>query len=196
MILFKFNLIRLVFGVIVFSLNLRAQSPSSDLNEKVISDMTSKIKTEVDSNFVYKFKQTKFVPPKGKTLLIMGQTTERVIEYNEVFLNSKPPAGWSAYWGVTEFRGIEETHKNETGSSQNHQMIVDQFPNAVIHSAMWMVGKWDIVNKVYDGQYDDVLKKYAKWLKSVNRPIYLRIGYKFDGIHNELNPYDYLKAYT
>jgi beta-mannanase len=158
--------------------------------------MISDINTEVDPKYVYDYKNSKYVPPQGKTLLIMGQTVERIDEYTKAFPNKALPGGWSAYWGVTEFEGIEDNYKNETGSSQNHQMLVDKFPNTVIQSAMWMVGRWNIVNKVYQGHYDHVLQKYAKWAKSIDRPIYLRIGYEFDGIHNQLNPFDYVKAYT
>ncbi len=173
-----------------------AKAQDSFIDQQCIADMISKINKEVEDKYIYDFKQTKFVPPPGKTLLIMGQTVERINEYLSAFPDEELPGGWSAYWGITEDSGIDNNHKNKTGSSQNHQMLVDKFPNAVIHSAMWMVGKWNIVNKVHQGHYDHVLKKYAKWAKSVNRPVYLRIGYEFDGIHNEMNPYDYVKSYT
>ncbi|NNE17177.1 MAG: hypothetical protein HKN10_01750, partial [Myxococcales bacterium] len=38
-----------------------------------IADLVDKIRTEVDPAFVYEYGQTKFVPPAGKTLLIVGQ---------------------------------------------------------------------------------------------------------------------------
>ncbi|MEJ6791377.1 MAG: glycosyl hydrolase [Lacinutrix sp.] len=74
-------------------------------------------------------------------------------------------------------------------------MLIDSFPNIVIQSAMWMVGKWDITKKTKKGDYDKVIKQYAAWAKSTNRPIYLRIGYEFDGPHNQLEPKKYVKAY-
>ncbi|KAA3638888.1 MAG: hypothetical protein DWQ02_04485 [Bacteroidetes bacterium] len=172
-------------------------TPSIMSQEKdpVIERMVSQIDTQTDADFIYPYEQTKFVPPKGKTLLIMGQTTESITEYLEHFSDQQTPGGWSAYWGIPEFTGITEGHKNETGSTQNHQMLVDDFQNTVVHSAMWMVGKWDVAKKTYKGEYDKVIKKYSAWAKSVNRPIYLRIGYEFDGPHNELEPKEYVKAY-
>ncbi len=161
--------------------------------EKITS--MKKINSEVDSAFVYQYEQTKFVPPNGKTLLVMGQTKERIEDYQKHFSNEPTPGGWSAYWAVTEFKGVTETYKNETGSSQNHQFLVDEFPNTTIQSAMWMVGKWNIAKYAGEGYYDKVIKKFAKWAKTANRPIYLRIGYEFDGIHNELEPEIYVKAY-
>ena len=160
-----------------------------------IDKMVSKIDTTTDQDYIYDYKQTKYVPSQGKTLLIMGQTTERIKEYSEVFPNEKSPSGWSAYWGITEFKGVAKAHKNNTGSTQNHQFLIDEYPNTVIHSAIWMVGKWNVAKFTGDGAYDKVIKKYAAWAKKVNRPIFLRIGYEFDGPHNELEPDEYVKAY-
>ena len=164
-------------------------------NEELIEEMVSKINTDTDPEYVYRYSQTKFVPPAGKTLLIMGQTVEAITEYLEYFPDQELPGGWAAYWGVTEFAGIKKPHKNNTGSTQDHQMLVDKFPNSVIQSAMWMVGKWAIAKKAGEGVYDKIIKKYASWAKSAKRPIYLRIGYEFDGPHNELEPRDYINAY-
>lgn len=163
--------------------------------EPAVRKMVSQINEEVDPDFVYDFEQTKFVPPDGKTLLIMGQTVERITEYMENFPNQPVPGGWSAYWGITEFKGVTESYLNEAGVTNNHQMLVDSFPNTVIQSAMWMVGKWDVAKNAGNGDYDEVIKKYSAWAKSANRPIYLRIGYEFDGSHNELEPNEYVKAY-
>jgi hypothetical protein len=164
-------------------------------NNSSIQDMRAQIERSVDTAFVYDYDQSKFVPESNKTLLIMGQTVEGISDYLSAFPDEPLPAGWSAYWGVTEFTGIKERFTNETGSSQHHQMLVDQFPNAVIHSAMWMVGNWNIARNTANGLYDKVLKKYARWAKSIKRPIYLRIGYEFDGPHNQLEPKEYLAAY-
>ncbi len=167
----------------------------SESIERSIEEMVSQINTEVDPEFVYDYEQTKFVPAPGKTLLIMGQTVERISEYVDKFPDQKIPGGWSAYWGIPEFKGITEAYRTDTGDTQNHQMLIDKFPNTVLHSAMWMVGKWDVAKKAGKGEYDKVIKKYAAWAKATNRPIYLRIGYEFDGPHNELEPKEYVKAY-
>ena len=157
--------------------------------------MVAMINTAVDSTFVYKFEQTKFTPPDGKTLLIMGQSVEAINEYVDSFPDQPGPGGWAAYWGITEFNGVTETHTNVVGSTNDHQMLVDRFPNTAIHSALWMVGNWGIAQNAGNGQYDDVIRQYSAWAKSIGRPIYLRIGYEFDGPHNALEPVEYVKAY-
>ncbi|MEO1098736.1 MAG: glycosyl hydrolase [Bacteroidota bacterium] len=168
---------------------------NSGLAEPTTEMMVSKINTKTDPEFVYAYEQTKFVPPEGKTLLIMGQTVERITEYLNHFPDQPIPSGWAAYWGIPEFKGISEAYKNNTGSTQNHQMLIEKFPNTIVQSAMWMVGKWDIANRTVKGDYDKVIKKYGDWVKTAKRPIYLRIGYEFDGPHNELEPGEYVKAY-
>lgn len=197
--LFQPTILYLMTSVMLFSssfvMSQVKKSNDSELAEPEIEKMISKINTDVNPEFVYDYGKTKFVPQQGKTLLIMGQTVESIKEYQDSFPNEAVPSGWSAYWGITEFKGITDSHKNNTGNTQNHQMLVDSFPNTVIQSAMWMVGKWDVAKKAGKGDYDKVIKKYGAWAKSTNRPIYLRIGYEFDGPHNELEPKKYVKAY-
>jgi beta-mannanase len=196
--LLKKPLLTLLFFLFCFGAAItsaKGQIARSETPDESFQKMTSKIQRTVDPDFVYDYKQSKFIPPEGQTLLIMGQTVERINEYMEYYADRPLPGGWSAYWGIPEFKGVTSAHRNETGASQHHQMLVDLFPNTVIQSAMWMVGKWDVARKAGKGDYNDVVKKYASWAKSIDRPIYLRIGHEFDGPHNELDPEEYIKAY-
>ena len=170
----------------------------SDSEEKyatVEEEMVARIDTTVDPYFVYEYEKTKFVPEEGKTLLIMGQTLQDIDGYMENFADRQIPGGWSAYWGIPEFAGIIDTTTNPAGSSHNHQSLVDRFPNTVIQSGMWMVGTWDVAKNTANGRYDNVILQFSEWAKSIGRPIYLRIGYEFDGPHNELDPNIYVRAY-
>lgn len=192
----SFQLLKSYILFVTFLLSISScLGQQEEKNQEIINNMVFMIKSEVDPEFVYDYEQTKFVPPNGKTLLIMGQSTEAISEYMNEFPDQKKPSGWSSYWGVTEFKGIIEPFKNDTDNTQDHQMIVDEFPNTIIQSAMWMVGKWDIAKNAGNGTYDKVIKQFSAWAKSANRPIYLRIGYEFDGPHNELEPDEFVKAY-
>lgn len=157
--------------------------------------MSFKIDTRVDPNFTYEYEGTRFVPPAGSCLLMMGQSVLSIKEYLASFPDQPLPAGWAAYWGITEFKGVTEYFLNEVNSDNDHQMLVDQFPNSVIQSALWMVGPNEICKNVPKGIYDHVIKQFAKWALSIAAPIYLRIGYEFDGIHNQLEPKEYVEAY-
>lgn len=180
----------LTFGFV--SIN-EAQTNEVNIEYEEIMHMVSRINTQVDTDYIYDYEKTKFVPPENKTLLIMGQTTEHIKEYTKKFRKQPSPGGWSAYWAVSEFNGIEKKHTNVTGTSQNHQMLVNKFPDAVLHSAMWMVGS--LTKNTACGIYDHVIKTYAHWVKKAKCPVYLRIGYEFDGPHNYMEPVDYIRAY-
>lgn len=160
-----------------------------------IANLVDKIRTEVDPAFVYAYEQTKFVPPAGKTLLIVGQTLEDINEYTADFPDEPAPGGWAAYWGIPSTDGLATTAVNEYGYSQNHQELVDRFPNSVLQSGLWMVGMWDVAKDTGLGVYDEVIRGFSSWAKTISRPIYLRIGYEFDGAHNELEPSEYVTAY-
>ena len=160
-----------------------------------IADLVDKIRTEVDPAFVYEYERAKFVPPADKTLLIVGQTLDDIDEYNASFPGEPAPGGWAAYWGIPSTDGLANTVVNEEGIRHNHQQLVDRFPNTVLQSGLWMVGTWDVAKDTADGVYDDVIRGFSTWAKTVNRPIYLRIGYEFDGAHNELEPSEYVAAY-
>ncbi|NNK41728.1 MAG: hypothetical protein HKP46_03640, partial [Myxococcales bacterium] len=65
-----------------------------------IAGLVDQIQTDVDPAFVYAYEQAKFVPPAGKTLLIVGQTLEDINEYTASYPNEPAPGGWAAYWGI------------------------------------------------------------------------------------------------
>lgn len=158
-----------------------------------IADLVDKIRTEVDPAFVYSYEQTKFVPPAGKTLLIVGQTLEDINDYTASFPNEPGPGGWASGWAIPSTDGLANTLVSEHGVSQNHQQLVYRFPNTVLQSGLWMAG--DFAEETAEGVYDDVIRGFSTWATTVNCPIYLRIGYEFDGWHNELEPSEYVTAY-
>lgn len=158
-----------------------------------IAELVEKIRTEVDPAFVYSYEQTKFVPPAGKTLLIVGQTLEDINDYTASFPNEPGPGGWASGWGIPSTDGLANTLVSEHGVSQNHQELVDRFPNTVLQSGLWMAG--DFAKETAEGVYDEVIRGFSTWSKTIDRPIYLRIGYEFDGAHNQLEPSEYVTAY-
>lgn len=157
--------------------------------------MVARIRTDVEPEYVYEYEGAKFVPPPGKTLLIVGQTVGGIDEHVASFPDQPLPGGWAAYWGIPSMDGVTGTSTNDTGGRQNHQQLVERFDNTVLQSGLWMVGTWDVAKKTGDGEYDQVVRDFSAWAKTTKRPIYLRIGYEFDGVHNELEPAEYVRAY-
>lgn len=181
--------------VILMLIFLQVGFFQSSIGQSDNYEIPGRVKTDIDPTYVYDYEQTKFVPPSGKALLIIGQTLKGIQEYRDFTKYRNYPAGWSAYWAVSEFSGFDGPWTTSTGDTQDHNFIVKRFDNMVVHSAMWMVGKWEVAKKTSLGHYDQVIEKYARWAKKVDRPIYLRLGYEFDGPHNELEPKEYVKAY-
>ena len=163
-----------------------------------VENMVAKISTQVDPAFVYQYEQSKFVPPAGKTLLIIGQDLQPIDEYMDIFSDRPVPGGWMAYWGITGMNGVDRMNAEDIArqfGQQNQQKLVDAYPDTVLQSGLWMVGMWDVLKNASQGKYNTVIRQFSAWAKSVDRPVYLRIGYEFDGEHNQLAPDDYVKAY-
>ncbi|MGB5813111.1 MAG: hypothetical protein WBG86_21435, partial [Polyangiales bacterium] len=64
-----------------------------------IENLVSMIRTEVDPTYVYEYEQTKFVPPSGQTLLVLGQNLDDIDGLTTAFPEETTPGGWAAYWG-------------------------------------------------------------------------------------------------
>jgi hypothetical protein len=160
-----------------------------------VENLLAQIDRDVDPAYEIEYRNARFVPPPGQTLLIVGQTLDGIQEHVASFPDQPLPGGWATYWGVVGGEGITDTYTAPQGGRQNHQWVVDTFPNTVIQSAMWMVGTWGVARRTAEGEFDDVLRAFGTWAKAAERPIYLRIGYEFDGPHNELDPQEYIAAY-
>lgn len=78
---------------------------------------------------------------------------------------------------------------------QNHQTLVDRYPDTVLQIGLWMAGNWDVLVRARKGEFNPVIRRFSAWAKTIDRPLYLRIGYEFDGKHNQMEPDDYVKAY-
>ncbi|MEL6544452.1 MAG: glycosyl hydrolase, partial [Myxococcota bacterium] len=177
------------------SFTIGTRPPAPDTNLTSASGLVSLIRRDTDPDYRYEFANTRFVPPDDRVLLVLGQTLGGINAHVEAFPSEPNPAGWAAYWGVPSMDGVTNTFLNETGGSQNHQELVERFPNTVLQSAMWMVGRNEVAQRTAVGEFDSVIVAYSAWAKQTNRPIYLRLGYEFDGPHNELEPDEYVAAY-
>ena len=172
-------------------------SSFSKEKQESLKKMLSLINTEVDSNYVYAYEKTKLVPQSGK-LWTIGLNVESIENYKKENGEGPKPSGYSMFWGVSDSGGIttdvRAKVKTENGN-QNHKWIAEANPNGVIMSGMWMVGQWSIDTNTVNGDYDEIIRHFCQWAKSVPNPIYLKPGYEFDGVHNKLDPETYVKAF-
>jgi len=131
----------------------------------------------------------RFVPPDGKVLVIVGQNNGSFEAY--VAGTKNVPAGFMTYTSVQRVEGLE-TPVTTAGVTQHAQALVDSQPNTVAQVGLYMV---DALDGVIDGSYDTNLDHLGNWIKETKRPVFLRIGYEFDGGHNHYDPAKYIQAY-
>jgi len=199
------QVIAFVFLAVILAISLscteattKAYIDAGPTSAEQVEKMVAKINTQVDPAFVYQYEQSKFVPPAGKTLLIIGQDLQTIDEYMDSFSDRPVPGGWMAYWGITSMNGVDRMNAEDIARQygyQNHQQLVDRHPDTVLQSGLWMVGMWDVLKDAGKGKYNTVIRQFSAWAKAVDRPVYLRIGYEFDGDHNQMEPVDYVKTY-
>ncbi|MCP4650779.1 MAG: hypothetical protein GY853_11980 [PVC group bacterium] len=141
------------------------------------------------SSNVIAYNQSKFAPSDGKTMVMIGQDTGNISDF--VGQVGHTPAGTMAYTSIQNLEGLYSASNH--GAGWNHaQGLADTYINSVIQVGLYMVDGLDEVNA---GTYDNNIHSLGSWAKSVDRPVYLRIGYEFDGDHNHYDPAKYQQAY-
>jgi hypothetical protein len=133
--------------------------------------------------------ENKFVPPDGKILVFAGQSTDVIDDY--VKTTQTVPAGFMVYTSVQQADGLREPA--DYGGGECHgQYLVDKYPGTALQIGLYMV---DALDDVVSGNYDRNIDDIGRWIAATKRPVYLRIGYEFDGPHNHYDPKKYVKAY-
>ncbi len=133
--------------------------------------------------------QSKFVPPGDKVLLILGQDTVAIDDYvKEIGI---VPAGFTTYTSVYTAEGLYEPIDRGAGNLYA-KYVIDKYPCTVLQIGLYMVSALD---GVVTGDYDESIDEIGHFIKESKRPVYLRIGYEFDGDHNHYEPEKYIKAY-
>lgn len=133
--------------------------------------------------------QWTFAPSKGKTLLFIGQDEGTIKTYTGK--TGHNPVGVMVYTSVQEARGLWDAAEYGSGI-QHADALAKQYPDAAIQVGLYMV---DALEGIIDGTYNDNIDKIGEWIKTVNRPVYMRIGYEFDLPQNKYEPELYREAY-
>ncbi len=130
-----------------------------------------------------------FVPPSGKTLLLVGQDRNTIARY--VRATGNIPGGTMFYTSIQKVQGLVKPSDYGSGP-QDGRALLRSYPKSVIQVGLYMVGG---LGSTIDGTYDANLKTLAQWIKKANRPVYLRIGYEFDNPLNHYDPDGYKQAF-
>ncbi len=158
--------------------------------------------------------EPKLVPPDDKILFIIGQDLESIREYNEA-LPEPQPGGVTVYanmvvnelspfpplGGLT--RGEDDDAKvTGTANSQSAPILMREFPHSSLVVALYIADE-DVhgcstryLDDINAGKYDELIDEMGGYFKALDRPVYLRIGYEFDGYWNCFQPEPHKKAFV
>ncbi len=129
------------------------------------------------------------VPPAGRTLLVIGQDIDSTAGYlRDVDPN---PGGFMIYTDLRWLMGLQRPVDHGAGVNHAQHYLKDEEQN-VLQMGLWLVDQLDAINA---GELDQQIQKLGKWIQATNRPMYLRIGYEFDGPWNHYEPTAYVQAY-
>lgn len=143
----------------------------------------------------------KFVPPVGKQLLIIGQDLEAVKNYSST-KKYPSPGGHTVYvslYGINSaagpypFGGLGEDRDGKpvaavdwgAGLVSAHTAAFDPlYKNSVLVIGLSLNEGSKKIEGLIKGDFDAEIERLAKFINKLNKPVYLRIGYEFEGAWN------------
>lgn len=133
----------------------------------------------------------------GSVLMIAGQSREEFRDYiADVTGQGRQcplPSGASFYTNLN-LTGFRSPHANEPGD--HHQdmeyLRMAQSP-LVMQVALWL--SRDQVLQLAAGEFGPAVEALHRELAALRRPVFLRIGYEFDGPHNRYPPEPFVQAW-
>jgi hypothetical protein len=142
-----------------------------------------------------------FDSPPEKTrppvLLIAGQSREEFSDYvSHVSVNGEACAlpGGAAFYTNLDLDGFKSPHSNVPG---DHNQDLE-FLKLSLDPLVFQVGLWlsaEQLNGIVSGDFEAQINGLYESLSALKRPVFLRIGYEFDGPHNRYEPDVYVRAY-
>ncbi|MBB4802675.1 hypothetical protein HNP37_002750 [Flavobacterium nitrogenifigens] len=158
-------------------------------------------------------KRAKFEPEDGKVILFIGQENDALggteKDKNGYFDHFPAPGGFTMYTdimpGVTEefdghsftysgLNGIYETADWGDGPENMSLQLNDaDFKNSALAIGLAII---DSEEKIASGELDSYIIKMCEFFKSLGkRPVFLRIGFEFDGPWNRYERTAYINAF-
>ncbi|SDS20184.1 hypothetical protein SAMN04515667_1640 [Formosa sp. Hel1_31_208] len=154
-------------------------------------------------------RKAKFEPADDACLVFVGQDLAAVgglDNYSNGYSDHfKIPAGITVYTNMSpgdesfgyDNKGLDGIKtKANWGAGDNcaqYYLNESNYNNSMIAIGLSMVNHEKEIGK---GERDNLIKELAQWIKSTKRPVFLRIGYEFDGWSwNHYNKKHYLKAW-
>lgn len=134
---------------------------------------------------------------RSPVLLIAGQSREEFSDYVENVTGqgtSAPLPGGAAFYTNLDLDGFHAPHGNAPGDNhQDLEFLKSRLDPLVFQVALWLsAGQLDAIGA---GDYEAKINDLYEALSALKRPVFLRIGYEFDGPHNHYEPEAFVRAY-
>ena len=141
----------------------------------------------------------KFAPVDGKKILIIGQDLGAVgglPNYTDGYIDnvlSHKPAGVTSYTDIPNLGGLKNLDNWGAGDVHANAYInAESFDNSIISLGIYLVDRLD---GIVSGSMDSGITEFARWVKEQNRPIFIRLGYDFEGPWNGYDPTKFKNAW-
>ncbi|RBP51182.1 glycosyl hydrolase [Arenicella xantha] len=133
----------------------------------------------------------------GSVMMFAGQSREEFANYLfRVCVNGAEcpvPAG-AAFYTSLDAQGFDSPHANAQGDNHQDMWFLTQVADGLsVQIGLWLGA--DQLAAIGAGQTRTKIDLLASKLGALKRPIYLRVGYEFDGPHNNYQPELFIKAY-
>lgn len=134
-----------------------------------------------------------FAPTDGQKMFILGQASEQHMEdYLDEVKGDPLPAGFAFYTSLSGNATMDDMGR--------YIQFMNQYPNTTLQLAIWTGERqWGdpgyYLDEILAGERDANIVTLAQACRSLDRPIYIRFGYEFDGWHNAYPPDKYKAAY-
>ncbi|TNE70254.1 hypothetical protein EP331_12680 [bacterium] len=136
----------------------------------------------------------KFEPADGTSLFILGQSRNTEMAAYIGSVKSDPtPAGFAYYTNLNY--GVPNVDIDDA------EEFISQYGDAVLQLAIWTGGNYSstrpgyYLDEIVKGEKDQGIRQLAEAVKALERPVFIRFGYEFDGYHNAYPPEKYKAAY-
>ena len=136
-----------------------------------------------------KLTSNRFEPPDGRVLHGAGQNLEYFGSYSAALSAETQPAVFMFYKSI-------KNPKATNISKGDFQAYLEKYPYAMPQIGLGLKAGGEAVDgAVAEGEYDEDIRNWATELKAVNRPVFVRIGFEFNGKHNGYSVEWYPKAF-
>ena len=134
-----------------------------------------------------------FTPPEGQALLIVGQDLGAVAGY--VGSVHPAPGGVTTYTSLWSLGGLEESANWGSGDVDGRALSRAYPESALVIGLQMVETAGDEMERLVEGEYDEQVDRLGGFIRRAERPVFLRIGYEFDGPWNHYAPVEYIAAW-